>query len=454
MAPTVLPQPAAIPRRPAVPAPVQPGATVLPFPRPSAPAAAPAVAAPAVAPSSAAPVVPGSVLAASGTLPVAREPLSPGQAEVAPEGSRARALMDLIGRSEGTDRARGYNETLAYGAYTGGPVDLTGMTLAQVDQLQTQMLAHPQNRMNSSAAGRYQIVRTTRRELEREMGLDPATTRFTPEVQDAMARRLMERRGLGAVEEGRRTTSEFQNSMAREWASLPTTAGTGAYAGQRAAVSSEQFAAATAGTPQGVGVERQAATPVILPPAPSAMPPPAAVSGPAQPVAAVAPTPAAPAMPAPVMLAQAPAATVLPPPTIAPPVATAPAPVTDAGDAAVGAAVAGEAGGAAPTLGATQAEAPNANDNDAGGAGAARAVGESPRGGMPTQALGQPMQTEAGGSREVQGPGFTGTISAPITLTIQAAGGLDAQGVAQLARAEIEKAQRRQLDQIRRGLYD
>jgi hypothetical protein len=31
---------------------------------------------------------------------------------------------------------------------------------------------------------------------------------------------------------------------------------------------------------------------------------------------------------------------------------------------------------------------------------------------------------------------------------------MDPQQVASLARAEIERAQRRQLDQIRRGLYD
>jgi len=31
-----------------------------------------------------------------------------------------RPMLDLIGFAEGTDRKRGYNETLAYGAYTGG----------------------------------------------------------------------------------------------------------------------------------------------------------------------------------------------------------------------------------------------------------------------------------------------------------------------------------------------
>ena len=40
-----------------------------------------------------------------------------------------RPLLDLIGKSEGTDKGRGYNETLAYGAYTGGDVELVAMTL-------------------------------------------------------------------------------------------------------------------------------------------------------------------------------------------------------------------------------------------------------------------------------------------------------------------------------------
>lgn len=35
-----------------------------------------------------------------------------------------RPVLDLIGLSEGTDKARGYNETLAYGAYTGVPARL------------------------------------------------------------------------------------------------------------------------------------------------------------------------------------------------------------------------------------------------------------------------------------------------------------------------------------------
>lgn len=40
-----------------------------------------------------------------------------------------RPMLDLTGKSEGTYKSRGYNETLGYGAYTNGDVDLISMTL-------------------------------------------------------------------------------------------------------------------------------------------------------------------------------------------------------------------------------------------------------------------------------------------------------------------------------------
>lgn len=81
-----------------------------------------------------------------------------------------RPLLDLIGFNEGTGKGRGYNETLAYGKMLDdkvtkgkGPIaDLVPMTLKEFDALQTEMLSGPDNKnLNSSAAGRYQIVRTT-----------------------------------------------------------------------------------------------------------------------------------------------------------------------------------------------------------------------------------------------------------------------------------------------------
>ena len=146
-----------------------------------------------------------------------------------------RPLLDLIGYTEGTDRGRGYNETLAYGAYTGGPVNLIGMTLKQVDELQGRMLAHPKNKWKSSAVGRYQIVRTTRRTIQKALRI-PATARFDVEMQDRMACYLLGQRGIDKYLAGRLSEDTLLDNLAREWASLPTSKGKGFYGGQHAAV--------------------------------------------------------------------------------------------------------------------------------------------------------------------------------------------------------------------------
>ncbi|EPX82103.1 phage tail tape measure protein [Salipiger mucosus] len=103
-------------------------------------------------------------------------------------------LRDLIGLAEGTDKGRGYNETLDYGAYTGGDVNLVAMTLNEVLALQRKMLAHPDNPHNSSAVGRYQIVSKTLRGLMEEMGLTGGEL-FSADLQDQMADILIEGRG-------------------------------------------------------------------------------------------------------------------------------------------------------------------------------------------------------------------------------------------------------------------
>jgi muramidase (phage lysozyme) len=147
-----------------------------------------------------------------------------------------RPLLDLIGFTEGTDKGDGYNETLAYGAYTGGDVDLVGMSLSQVDALQTKMLANPKNKMNSSAVGRYQIVRTTLRAIRKTLSLASAM-KFDADMQDRCACYLLGLRGIDKYLSGRLSENTLINNLAHEWASLPTTSGKGAYDGQNAAVS-------------------------------------------------------------------------------------------------------------------------------------------------------------------------------------------------------------------------
>lgn len=150
-----------------------------------------------------------------------------------------RPMLDLIGFAEGTDRKRGYNETLAYGAYTGGNVDLVTMTLQEIDALQTRMLKHPDNHFNSSALGRYQIVRTTLRAIRKTLKL-PTTALFDADMQDRCACYLLGLRGIDKYLAGRLSQDTLINNLAREWASLPTISGKGAYAGQNVAVNPDR----------------------------------------------------------------------------------------------------------------------------------------------------------------------------------------------------------------------
>lgn len=145
-------------------------------------------------------------------------------------------ILSLIGNTEGTDKGDGYNETLGYGAYTGGDVDLVNMTLGDIDKLQTDMLRHPNNSWNSSAIGRYQIIRTTLRGLKEEMGLTD-DMKFDAKLQDQMAMHLLERRGLSKWQAGQMTDDQFINGLSAEWASLPKADGKGTYKGQRVGTS-------------------------------------------------------------------------------------------------------------------------------------------------------------------------------------------------------------------------
>lgn len=123
------------------------------------------------------------------TKPDTKKPTSP----------TSNSFLDLIGKAEGTDKGRGYNESLAYGSLTGGPKDLVNMTLDEIDQLQGRMLRHPANKWNSSALGRYQIVRRTLRTFRGAVGLK-GSDKFSPENQDKLAMAILAEQGPGAWE--------------------------------------------------------------------------------------------------------------------------------------------------------------------------------------------------------------------------------------------------------------
>ncbi len=146
-------------------------------------------------------------------------------------------ILNTISEFEGTTKeASGkdpYDVTLGYGAYD--PLDhpVSDMTLDQLDKFQSLMLRHQDNELNSSAVGKYQIVRTTLRDLKEKLGLS-GSEKFTPELQDKLALEL-----LGPVDG--KSPQEIQDKASRIWASVPTVSSGRSHYGQRTGGSSEEF---------------------------------------------------------------------------------------------------------------------------------------------------------------------------------------------------------------------
>lgn len=145
---------------------------------------------------------------------------------------RGNPIYDVLGHAEGTDKGRGYNETLGYGKFTGGDVDLVNMTLGEVRELGKEMLKHEDNNLNSSALGRYQIVNKTRDMLQKRLGLSD-NVKYTKEVQDRMAAELLEVRGLSDYVDGKISKGQLIDNLSKEWASVPSSSGKGHYSGAK-----------------------------------------------------------------------------------------------------------------------------------------------------------------------------------------------------------------------------
>lgn len=88
-----------------------------------------------------------------------------------------RPLMDLVGNAEGGAQQYDAINRGRAGDTPGGYPGLSNMTIKQVMDLQ---------RQGYNATGRYQFIPGTLRETVRDAGLDPNTTKFSPEVQDQL----------------------------------------------------------------------------------------------------------------------------------------------------------------------------------------------------------------------------------------------------------------------------
>jgi muramidase (phage lysozyme) len=135
-------------------------------------------------------------------------------------------LLGEISEGEGTSKdaaikqgyKSGYDVTLGYGKFTGDDKSnpITEMTLGELDKVQTSMLKHPQNNLNSSAVGKYQIVQKTLRGLKKKLKIKDSE-KYTPELQDRLAKELVRQRTARAKKGG-----SIQEELSKEWASLPS----------------------------------------------------------------------------------------------------------------------------------------------------------------------------------------------------------------------------------------
>jgi len=129
----------------------------------------------------------------------------------------AMLLLDFIG---------GIEAPLGYGTIYGNnqgklAKPLTSMTLDEV------IAAGPNwtKAYRSSAAGRFQFMNATLKDLKKSLGLSGKET-FSPDLQDRLGYELLKRRGWSNFVAGFMSREAFGKALAQEWASLPVLADT------------------------------------------------------------------------------------------------------------------------------------------------------------------------------------------------------------------------------------
>ena len=134
-----------------------------------------------------------------------------------------KGLLGIIGQHES-----GQNYNAIWPKASGNGTDFTKMTVNQVIAYQENYTENQGKA--SSAVGRYQIIRKTLEGLKDDMNLS-GNEKFDAAMQDRMAIRLLEQRGLNDFKAGRIPPEKFMDNIAKEWASMPNRHGRGHYDG-------------------------------------------------------------------------------------------------------------------------------------------------------------------------------------------------------------------------------
>ena len=127
------------------------------------------------------------------------------------EVTRTGAILEMIAKHES-----GGDYNVMYG---GEQAPLTKMTIGEVIAYQDYLAKQG---ADSTAAGKYQIIGKTMKDLSRRNPKDFGPERmFDAEAQEWAALTLMNRRGYGKFQKGEMSDEAFALELAKEWASLP-----------------------------------------------------------------------------------------------------------------------------------------------------------------------------------------------------------------------------------------
>lgn len=138
-------------------------------------------------------------------------------------------ILDFIGKAEGA----GYNTI-----FGGGTRDLGNMTISEVYKLQGEMIANP--KLKNSPVGKFQFNRETLQDYVGKLGIDPNTTKFTPEVQRRLAIARFQHQISSVPGVAEKKLAEFfdgatehknqiQSAMAQVWAGIADVTGKSFY---------------------------------------------------------------------------------------------------------------------------------------------------------------------------------------------------------------------------------
>jgi len=126
-----------------------------------------------------------------------------------------KSLLDLIAKGEAVAGADPYTSLWPGSSEPA----LVQMTCAEVQRFQQQRI---DNGFRSSACGRYQFIKRTLTAAIETLGIDPLTTRYTADVQDALIIGILKRyRRLNDWLAGTYATDKFMIKLAQEFASMP-----------------------------------------------------------------------------------------------------------------------------------------------------------------------------------------------------------------------------------------